>query len=158
MIAGPDDEGYGAQVKAWVREARVEGNVTFTGMLLGEVKAAALAEAELFVLPSYSENFGIAVVEAMGAGLPVVISNKVNIWREVEQAGAGLVVNTEPAAVAAAIMRLLDDRVLANRIGERGARLAREHFSWEVAGPQLVELYQRVISESRHPGSVDRIF
>ena len=73
------------------------GCATFTGMLLGEEKLAVLRDAQMFVLSSYSENFGIAVIEAMACGLPVVISDQVNIWREVDAAGAGLVV---PCAAA----------------------------------------------------------
>ena len=88
VIAGPDNEGWGARVRTWLEEEGVLGRTTFTGMLLGPDKLAVLRDASLFVLPSYSENFGLAVIEAMAAGLPVIISDQVNIWREVE-AGAG---------------------------------------------------------------------
>jgi glycosyltransferase involved in cell wall biosynthesis len=65
--------------------------VVFAGMLQGEMKQAALAVADAFVLPSHQENFGMAVVEALAVGLPVLISNRINIWREVDQDGAGYV-------------------------------------------------------------------
>ena len=118
-------------------------------MLTGARKSAALAGATLFVLPSYSENFGIAVVEAMAAGQPVVISKHVNICREVADAEAGLVVNTDPDEVARAMETLLDDPALAERMGMNGKRLVRDCFTWDSAGPRLMELYTRVASERR---------
>ncbi|MCX5892045.1 MAG: glycosyltransferase, partial [Deltaproteobacteria bacterium] len=89
VVAGPDNDGWGARVKDWLKAAGISDYATFTGRLLGEEKPAALRDARMFVLPSYSENFGLAVVEALACGLPVVISDQVNIWREVEAAGAG---------------------------------------------------------------------
>jgi glycosyltransferase involved in cell wall biosynthesis len=67
------------------------GSVSFPGMLSGDLKWGAFREAEVFVLPSHQENFGIAVVEALACGTPVLISRPVNIWREIESSGAGLV-------------------------------------------------------------------
>ena len=87
LIAGPwGDEGYLQQLK---RLAREEPSITFSGMLTGNLKWGAFRTAEVFVLPSHQENFGIAVVEALACGTPVLISNKINIWREVVEDGAG---------------------------------------------------------------------
>jgi glycosyltransferase involved in cell wall biosynthesis len=149
VIAGPDTDGYAAQVRGWLAAERALDAATFTGMVLGERKAALLARADLFVLPSYSENFGIALVEAMGAGLPIVISNRVNIWREIAAARAGLVVNPDAGEVAEAMLRLLDDPVAASAMGARGRRLAREQFSWRAAGDQLVAVYADVVARQR---------
>lgn len=82
VITGPDNDGYGDKVKQWIDEKNLNNRVTFTGMLTGKDKLEVLNDANVFVLPSYSENFGISVIEAMISGLPVVISNKVNIYRE----------------------------------------------------------------------------
>ena len=146
VIAGPDTDGYGKQVRGWLAEEGALGSVTFTGMVLGERKAALLRRADLFVLPSYTENFGIAVVEAMAARLPVVVSNRVNIWREIAAAGAGLVVKPSAREVAEATLTLLDNPSLAKEMGERGRCLAREKFSWQVAGDELVHLYQEIVA------------
>jgi len=146
LIAGPDSDGYAAKVRLWLSEQGVLDRTTFTGMVEGEVKAAALAQSVMFVLASYTENFGIAVVEAMGAGLPVVISNRVNIWREIDAARAGLVVNTDAGEVAAAIRALLVAPERAAEMGRNGKDLARKQFSWESAGARLMELYADVIS------------
>jgi glycosyltransferase involved in cell wall biosynthesis len=151
VIAGPDNDNYAGRVRGWLAEVEALQATTFTGMVLGREKAALLGRADLFVLPSYTENFGIAVVEAMAAGLPVVISNKVNIWREVNDAGAGLVVNLNPTEVAAAVLKLLANPPLAREIGYRGRRLARQHFSWDTTGQHLLELYRTVARLPRSP-------
>jgi glycosyltransferase involved in cell wall biosynthesis len=144
LIAGPDNEGYGSRVRRWVKEHHVGGKTTFTGMLLGTAKAAALTDSSMFILPSYTENFGIAVVEAMAAGLPVIISDRVNIWREILRAGAGLVVAADARATAEAIKQLLNSPLTAIKMGERAATFAHNNFSWPAAGAKLVELYQEV--------------
>ena len=146
VVAGPDTEGYGAKVRGWLEDEGVLDRTLFTGMLTGARKSAALSGATLFVLPSYSENFGIAVVEAMAAGQPVVISKHVNICREVADAEAGLVVNTDADEVANAMETLLDDPALAERMGLNGKRLVRDCFTWDSAGPNLMDLYRRVAS------------
>ena len=146
VVAGPDTEGYGAKVRGWLEDEGVLDRTLFTGMLTGARKSAALSGATLFVLPSYSENFGIAVVEAMAAGQPVVISRHVNICREVADAEAGLVVNTDADEVANAMETLLDDPALAERMGLNGKRLVRDCFTWDSAGPRLMDLYRRVAS------------
>ncbi len=149
VLAGPDNDGYGARVKEWLKQEGIPDDATFTGMLLGEERLAVLRDAQMFVLSSYSENFGIAVIEAMACGLPVVISDKVNIWREVDAAGAGLVVPCEAAALAAALERLLNDPGLAAAMGQRGRALVAERFQWGSIALAMQELYARIIAEGR---------
>ncbi len=91
VLAGPDQVGWQAELEQRVANLKLSSRVVFTGMLKGETKQAALAVADAFVLPSHQENFGMAVVEALAAGLPVLISNRINIWREVDQDGAGYI-------------------------------------------------------------------
>lgn len=91
VMAGPDDgSGTSARWEALAQHCGVSQRVTFTGMLTGATKWAALRAAEVFALPSHQENFGIAVVEALAMGVPVLISDKVNIWREIVADDAGL--------------------------------------------------------------------
>lgn len=94
MIAGPcSHPDYLKLLKQLAAscEALSPGSVSFPGMLSGDLKWGALRQAEVFVLPSHQENFGIAVVEALACGTPVLISRPVNIWREIESSGAGMV-------------------------------------------------------------------
>lgn len=91
VMAGPDRNGLREPLEKRAQELGVGDRITWTGMLTGDLKWGALAAAEAFILPSHQENFGIAVVEALACGLPVLISNKINIWREIQADGAGLV-------------------------------------------------------------------
>lgn len=90
VIAGPDQLGIQPGLARLAERLGIAGNLTWTGMIRGDVKLGALRAAEAFVLPSHQENFGIAVAEALACGTPVLLSNKVNIWREVVEDGAGL--------------------------------------------------------------------
>lgn len=149
VLAGPDDDAYGARVREWLRREGVAGHATFTGMLGGEEKLAALGDAQMFVLPSYSENFGMALVEAMACGLPVVISDKVNLWREVESAGAGLVTPCEVPPLAAALERLLGETGLAAEMGRCGKELVARRFQWDKIALSLREMYAGIIANNR---------
>jgi glycosyltransferase involved in cell wall biosynthesis len=146
VLAGPADPGYGEKVKKWLADEGLLARATFTGMLLGEEKLAALRDATLFVLPSYSENFGLAVVEAMACGLPVIISDQVNIWREVQEGGAGRVGPCQAAWFAGAMAELLAQEDRRRRLGERGAALVRERFQWSHLARRLEEVYAAVLA------------
>jgi glycosyltransferase involved in cell wall biosynthesis len=91
VIAGPDQTGWVQELKGLAQQLGVAERVTWPGMLQGQMKWGAFHCAEAFVLPSHQENFGIAVAEALGCGVPVLISDKVNIWREVLAHNAGMV-------------------------------------------------------------------
>lgn len=91
LMAGPDQTGWMATLQAQAQQLGIADRITWPGMLQGDMKWGAFYASEAFVLPSHQENFGIAVAEALGCGLPVLISDKVNIWREIEADGAGIV-------------------------------------------------------------------
>jgi len=148
VLAGPDDEAYGARVRAWLQGEGALGRSIFAGMLSGGEKLAVLRDSDVFVLPSYSENFGIAVVEAMTCGLPVVISNKVNIWREVAGVKAGIITDCDSHRVAEAIVRLLDNRSLRVEMGKRGKKLVEEKYSWPELAKQIIEVYERILEKT----------
>ena len=149
VLAGPDNEGWGARVRAWLEAEGMRDRATFTGMLLGPDKLAVLRDASLFVLPSYSENFGLAVIEAMAAGLPVIISDQVNVWPEVESAGAGRVIPCDAAALAGQMLELLADPGAAAVMGQKGRALVQERFLWPRIAPRLAGVYARIIDEHR---------
>ena len=100
VLAGPDQTGWARELKALADTLNISRKVLWTGMLSGDLKWGMLRLAETFILPSHQENFGIAVAEALACGTPVLISNKVNIWREVAGDEAGLVdEDDEPGTV-----------------------------------------------------------
>ncbi|MEZ5670813.1 MAG: glycosyltransferase [Alphaproteobacteria bacterium] len=145
VIAGPD-HGMAAKAREWVEQHGIADRCVFTGMLDGEHAIEALTDAELFILPSFSENFGISVVEAMACGLPVLISDRVNIWREVVADGAGLVGPPEIPAFADMI-----DEAMANperRLAmSAAARLSvGRRFTWDRIGARLESVYADIVA------------
>jgi glycosyltransferase involved in cell wall biosynthesis len=153
VIAGPDDEGYGGHVRRFLADAGVTSATTILPMTTGTAKLELLRDADVWVLPSYTENFGVAVVEAMAASLPVVISNRVNIWSRVDAAGAGLVTGCDAHQVAASVCRVLGDAHLASRLRSEGHALAYEAFGWDGVAVQLERAYYDVLDR---PASVQR--
>jgi glycosyltransferase involved in cell wall biosynthesis len=100
LIAGPDEDGLAPQLAGIAAALGIDKRIHWVGMLTGDEKWGAFRSAEFFVLPSHQENFGIAVVEAMALAVPVLITRKVNIWREVESSGGGHVVLDEEDQIA----------------------------------------------------------
>jgi glycosyltransferase involved in cell wall biosynthesis len=147
VLAGPDDDGYERKVRRWLAEGGVLEKTTFTGLLEGEDCLGVLQQAEVFALPSYTENFGQAVAQAMASGVPVVISDKVNIWPDVSSAGAGLVVPCDAAATAQALRSVLDDPVRGRQMGSNGRRWVAEHLPWRVVAAQMARAYQEIVRE-----------
>ena len=95
VMAGPDQTGWKQQLVAQSERLGMADRITWTGMLSGNIKWGAYRAAEVFVLPSHQENFGIVVAEALACGLPTLISKRVNIWREIEAEEAGIVANDD---------------------------------------------------------------
>ena len=144
MIVGPDG-GMERSVRGWVRDHGLESRVTMTGMLDGDDKLAAYGAGALFVLPSYTENFGLVVIEALACGLPVLISDKVNIWRELKELDAALVTPAEVAPVANAMIEYFSDQALRDRL-HKAARPAAAQFDSDKMAIELESVYEDVIA------------
>lgn len=125
VMAGPGSKKILSYLERLADKFGISERIIWTGMLQGDLKWGAFYVSELFVLPSHQENFGIAVAEALGCGLPVAISNKVNIWREVIGDGAGLVGNDDVDGTEGCLRRWIgaseDERL-------HMARTAKESF------------------------------
>ena len=145
LVAGRDEDGTLDAMHRMLRDAGVADRVVLAGFLVGEQKAAALACADMFVLSSYSEGFSNAVVEALAAGLPVVISRECN-FPEVEHANAGFVVPSASAPVAKAIATILADADLAKRMGENARRLIEDHYQWPAIASRMAQRYRALRS------------
>lgn len=144
VIAGNDDEAYTPLLKAMAGRLGVSGRVTFAGPVHGADKAALLGGATALALPSYSENFGNVVIEAMAAGCPVMVTREVGLAPAVEASGAGLVVDGDPAVMAAAIERLLADAAGRQAMGHQGRQLAQSRYAWPIVAAQMEALYDSV--------------
>jgi glycosyltransferase involved in cell wall biosynthesis len=141
VIAGPGDDALIARLKQEVRACGVDAQVVWTGMLSGDLKWAALCAAELFVLPSHQENFGIAIVEALASGTPVLITDRVNIWKEIAASGGGWVCTDTEDSVTDALQRWVRTSAFErDAIRGRARESYRKHFRIETAARRLAEI------------------
>lgn len=152
VIAGTDENGYRSEVDKLVCAAGLGGSVVFTGHLDAAGRGRALAEAAMLVQPSFRENFGMSVAEAMAAGLPVVVSDRVNICDDIAAADAGTVVPRDAAALAQAILGLLRDPARRQAMGARGRAVVASRWSAPAVGPVLRAAYEGALrSRLRSP-------
>lgn len=151
ILCGDGDRAYLASLKALSAELGLQDCVVWAGHVEGAMKASAFAAAELFVLPSFSENFGIAAVEALSAGLPCILGEGVAVAGKVQQAGAGIAVAPTAAAVASAITAMLGDPASLAQAGERARTLAAREYSLAAMGRGLLDMYAGACATNRRP-------
>ena len=145
ILAGPDQIGWGADLRRQVERLNLTSRVVFTGMLQGAMKQGALASADAFVLPSHQENFGISVVEALAAGVPVLISNRVNIWREIDADCAGYVESDDLDGITHLLQRWIDTTPTERETMRQNARNCFEQrFEIDRAVDSLLQVLNEV--------------
>lgn len=145
VVAGSGEPGYVASLMARATAVGLSEHTIWLGHVEGAQKKAAFAAADVFALPSFSENFGIAPVEALMAGVPCVLGKGVAVAEAIEKAGAGLAVDPEPPAVAQALERILGAGApLERTMGHRAKQLAKSEFSAVVMARRLIMLYENV--------------
>lgn len=146
VIAGPGEEELVQSLHAQAARLNVDSQITWVGMVRGAVKWGALYAADAFVLPSHQENFGIAVAEALACSTPVLISDKVNIWREIEAAGAGLVREDTLSGTRALLRQWIDLPPEQRGIMRQHARACFEqHFQVRQVARRLTVAIERMI-------------
>jgi glycosyltransferase involved in cell wall biosynthesis len=150
IIAGNDDENYLPVLKALAESEGVADRLQFVGAVSDAHKWALYESAEMFVLPSYSENFGNVIAEAMAMACPVVTTPEVGLAGLVREVGAGVVTPGEPRVLAQAITELHHDEVRRKRMGLAGRQAAIEHLSWDGVAAQMEAEYYRILG--RAPG------
>ncbi len=144
VLVGPGEEGYVASLRAEAAGLGIGDRVVFTGMIQGAERFAPVVDADLFCLPSYQENFGVAVVEALAAGTPALISDQVNIFQDVVEAGVGRATRCEVDEIADALREMLTDRDALRAMGARGRVWAEETFDWTRIVDRIDAMYARV--------------
>ena len=146
LLAGTGTTEFMSRVHDWIDEYQIRPFTTEVGFVTGPDKLDAFAAADVFALPSLNENFGIVNIEAMHAGLPILISEEVYICREIEQAHAGLVCQPNVESVKAKIRDLLGGNINLQQMGQCGRDLVQQRYRPESATRALVELYARTLA------------
>jgi glycosyltransferase involved in cell wall biosynthesis len=143
-IAGDGDASYVALLNGQIDESHLSGRVELLGGVEGEEKMELFAHADLVVIPSHTENFGLVVAEALAHGVPVIASRGTP-WQRVEEVGCGLWVDNQPESLARA---LLTARAMPLReMGERGREWMQREFTWASVGNRMMKLYQQLADD-----------
>jgi glycosyltransferase involved in cell wall biosynthesis len=148
VIAGPDDESLTAELSAIAQELGVSAEVRFVGPVYDDDQLGALAAADVWALTSHTENFGNAVVEALAAGCPVLVSTEVNLAPQIAAADAGLVTGLSVDEIGAALHSLLENSEQRELLAARGRDFARR-FDWSIVAPELVRVFVDVANRGR---------
>lgn len=151
VLAGtnPQDPNYEEQIKTQIEASPLKSHTTITGFVTGELKSALLQTADLFVLPSYYENFGIAVAEAMIVGTPVVISDQVHICEEVRNSQSGWVSEINVQALTNILQEALKNSQERQYRGLQAQQYALQHYSWDMIASQVILAYQDILTQKR---------
>lgn len=147
VIAGPDEDGHIEELRSQIDALGLGSDFEFTGLVTGQRKEALFAEADVFVLPTYSENFGIAVAEALARGVPVITTTGAP-WQDIDTWRCGWWVSPGMDGVASALVAAMNTpREVLSEMGERGIRLVREKYSWDQIGCAGFEAYQWMLGQ-----------
>lgn len=140
VLAGPDEGGYRQVLEGLIEQAGIGDRVLLPGLVKGDDKAALLANAEIFTLPSFSEGFSISISEALGYGRPVVITTTCYV-PEVQEWSGGLTVEPDIEALIEALSRMMADEGFRKTCSQNAQRLAAEHFTWEAVTRESLAFY-----------------
>jgi len=144
LVVGSGDRQYEDELRAQFGAPVKDGAIVFAGRLEGDDRRLALASADVFGLTSESENFGLAVAEAMAAGLPVVVSRQCP-WPQIEEWDAGFWLSNDVAEIAKALASLARDPALRRRLGENGRAGVRRYLDWNGIANAMLAVYQRAL-------------
>ena len=145
VVAGNDDEDYWPKMRAKIAALALGDRVTYKGFVEGDAKQELLGGAAFLVLPSYSENFGNVVLEAMAMGVPVIVTPEVGLSGSVSSTESGIVCAGEPAILAEAMTRLANDSVLRSRLAVNARRTAAS-YSWANVAERMEAAYSRLVA------------
>ncbi len=145
VIIGSGDNHYLKKIMSLVKQHGISDQVIFTGMLHGSDRIEALRDSDIFILPSYQENFGIAVAEALAAGLPVLISDQVNLQQEIRHAEVGAVFPNHIDQIADTMVKWINDTELRKATAARSRPFVWENYDWDKIALQWKEMYRKIL-------------
>jgi len=145
VLAGPDEAGHQAELEALIRNTGLTGTISFAGPLAGQAKARCLAGADLFILPSFSESFGMAVAEALAHSLPVVTTSGTP-WPMLRERGCGWTVDATVDGIAEGLRQAAShDSKTLRAMGAKGRVWMASEFGWDRVARQFVTTYERIL-------------
>ena len=151
VIAGPDEAGHLGELKRLVAAQRLEQTISFVGAVAGDAKRSLFLDADLFVLPTHSESFGMAVAEALSYGVPVLTTTAAP-WPLLEESGCGWRVAPDFEGMTHGLAAATStERELLASMGERGREVVAERFKWNAVAARFSSEYTRIISENVRP-------
>ena len=147
VVVGSDSDelGYKNKIEKLVDKYHLAKNIIFTGDLRDNDKAIAYKLSDVFVAPSYSENFGISLVEAMSYGKPVVVTDAVGIASDIREAGAGIVIKKNINELKKGILELFNDEKLRKELGRRGRELVSKKYVWNEIVKNWITEYTKLV-------------
>lgn len=145
ILAGSGEVDYIEYLQEKITLGNLNNHCTFAGFVEGETKDLLLQGADLFVLPSFSENFGLAIAEAMAVGCPVIVTKGIQIAPQIADYQAGLMIENTEENLIEAIIKLLDSSALRQQLGINGKNLVQQKYSWNAIAIQLAEIYQSIM-------------
>ena len=156
VFAGPDETGWQSTLEARATTLGIADRILWAGMLRDTLKWSAFATAEVFALPSHQENFGIAVAESLACGVPVLLSREVNIWREIEQAGAGMVAPDTVAGTTELLQRWqelpLKERAI---LQQQARRCFEQNFEIQQSAARVMAAIEQTRDRREQQSKVD---
>ena len=144
VLAGSGDDAYLLSLKNMINDFGISDYVMFTGQISEKDKVSLLYDSDIFVLPSYGENFGLSVVEALACSLPVIISNKVGISTEIKNNLAGLIIECDATELEVSLNTLIDDSYLRSLLGANGKKLVTNKFNLESVAHDIDIKYKKI--------------
>ena len=148
VLAGPEEDGYLRVLQRMAIDLDLEKRLIFTGYLGAPERLEAFADADIFMLTSYSENFGMSVVEAMAAGVPVVVSDRVGLADDIQHEQMGVVVPLDVEAIARHLRELLGNPDQRQRLGQRAAQIVREKYAPRPVAEAMRDKFQQIIDHA----------
>lgn len=151
VIAGNDESGHRAVLEELATKLQVAERILFAGDVRGDAKWRLMRSADIFVMPSHSENFGIAALEAMACAIPVVVTPGVGLAKAICDAGAGVVAEGTPDALASAVSSLAGDPARRVAMGRSGELLARTQYDWGGIADRMEAVYRACVTAGETP-------
>jgi glycosyltransferase involved in cell wall biosynthesis len=158
VLAGSGSPDYEAEIDALLVSAGIRDCTYRSGFVAGEMKDLLLQGSDLFALTSHSENFGIAVLEAFAAAIPVVVTPGVALASVVEQHQLGYVPELEVGAIASSLQYSLDHPQTTKEMGVQAHQLVREKYTWERIAARMIEVYAALLKKVELPLSISAKF